>query len=341
MNDGPPLKIMEVCGTHTRSIAENGIRSLIPSRIELVSGPGCPVCVTVAAYIDRIIEYSLMPGHVVVTFGDMMRVAGSGGRTLNSAKAVGGSIRMVYSPFDTIGMAQADPDNTYIFAAVGFETTLTAYALVVRSIVENRISNVKLLTAIKTIKPALDFVCAAQPEISAFIAPGHVSVVTGYGIYESLAAKYKRPFTVSGFKGAEIMAAIADLVKQCANGTYEVHNHYKGVVTRLGNLPAQTLIEKYFEPGDAAWRGFPIIPGSALYLRPEFASIDAGSKGLDSDSEAPAGCICGSVIAGKARPRACPLFMRTCRPGDPVGACMATGEGACLIEAETSGEVRH
>lgn len=335
--EGPPLKIMEVCGTHTRSIAKNGIRSLISPKIELVSGPGCPVCVTVAAYIDKIIEYSLRPGYVAVTFGDMLKVTGSNSQTLNLAKARGGRVRIVYSPFDVFEMARADSENIYVFAAIGFETTLTAYALIVRSAVENRITNVRLLTAIKTIAPALDFVCAALPEISAFIAPGNVSVVTGSVIYESLAAKYKRPFAVSGFKGSDLVGAITDLVRQCEQGTSETHNLYSSVAGRYGNQAALALIDRYFEKGDAAWRGFPIIKGSGMYLRSEFSYLDAGSAGLDSDAEAPAGCICGQVISGKTHPRRCPLFMNSCTPLNPVGACMATVEGACLVEAETSG----
>ena len=210
--DGPPVKLMEVCGTHTAEISRCGIASLLSPHIHLISGPGCPVCVTVTAYLDKLIELSLEPQNVIVTFGDMLRVTGKS-QSLNDVKALGGQVQMVYSPLETLKLAAADKTKTYIFAAIGFETTTPVYALLLEEAIRNGIHNIKLLTSLKTMPPVIDWVCEKQGGVDGFLAPGHVSTITGSGIFDALAEKYHIPFAVAGFEGEQILSAIYALVK--------------------------------------------------------------------------------------------------------------------------------
>ena len=264
--DGPDMKIMEVCGSHTAAIAKNGIPGLLSPKIHLISGPGCPVCVTPSAYIDRLIELSMQPETCVVTFGDLLRVPGSE-KSLRMAKGEGGRVEMVYSPMDILGMAKKEPDVTFVFAAVGFETTTPVYALLMEELVKNEVQNVKLLTALKTMPEAIGFLCKNGAPIDGFLAPGHVSVVTGSRIFEPIAEKYHLPFGVSGFEGAEILTALYAIVKMRGQG--RVINCYPAVVTAEGNVEAQNSVDHYFEPADAVWRGMGSIPESGRILREE------------------------------------------------------------------------
>lgn len=375
--DGPPLRFMEVCGTHTAEIHRNGIPALLPPSIELVSGPGCPVCVTVSAYIDRLIELGMSPKNRIVTFGDMLRVPGSSD-SLGGARAKGCSVRMVYSPMDALKLAKADPEHVYIFAAVGFETTTPVYALLVQEALEQGVKNLRLLTSLKVMPPAIDWICAHNSdgvypagtavcagssvqaagetvsfagirfsgEISApvreqifresresqrihgFLAPGHVSVITGSRIFKPLAQKYGLPFVVAGFEGKEIMAAIAALVKLRGQG--RVLNMYPSAVTEEGNREAQELVARFFEPCDAAWRGIGVIAGSGRKLRKEYEVFDAGSAELMEDAGGNPACRCAQVLMGRIRPRECPLFGKVCTPQTPQGACMVSTEGSCF-----------
>lgn len=328
--DGPEVRVMEVCGSHTAAISKLGIPALLSERIRLLSGPGCPVCVTPTAYIDRLIGLSLEPGNCVCTFGDLLRVPGSRGqstRTLNHAKGQGGRVRMVYSPMDVLPLAERELETVWYFAAVGFETTTPAYALLLKTLEEKDIRNVKLVTALKTMPAAIDALCADSAQIDAFLAPGHVSVVTGSRIFEPLARRYGLPFVVAGFKGGELLSAIYAAVRSVGQG--RVINLYPSVVTRAGNEAAQALVDRYFRPCGAVWRGMGHIPGSGMELRPEFARYDGGSAGLQADNANP-GCRCGQVLSGKLRPNGCPLFGKACTPLDPQGACMVSGEGSCF-----------
>lgn len=342
---GRPLKIMEVCGTHTAQISRNGIPGLLPENIRLVSGPGCPVCVTVSSYIDRLIELGMQPGNVVVTFGDMLRVPGSR-QSLSEAKAQGCRVKMVYSPLDTLKLARENPENTYIFAAVGFETTTPLYALLVQHCIEEKIENVKLLTSLKVMPPVIDWICRDRNEtrcetnetrremkadltkIDGFLAPGHVSVITGSSIFTELAEKYQIPFVVSGFEGEEILASLAALVKLRGQG--KVINFYPGAVTEEGNKTAQEMVGRYFETCDAAWRGMGIIPNSGKRLRREYSVYDAGGAELTEDTVWNKACRCADVLTGKIRPEECPLFGKVCTPQTPQGACMVSMEGSCF-----------
>ncbi len=330
--DGPPIKIMEVCGTHTSSIFKNGIRSLISPKIRLISGPGCPVCVTSPAYIDKLVEYSLKENHCVLTFGDMMKVKGSK-LSLTGAKAAGAVVQILYSPLTALELARKNPSVNYIFAAVGFETTTPIYALMLEEILKDNIKNLKLLTSIKTIIPALSYICENEEKIDAFLCPGHVSVITGSSVYEPLVQKYHKPFVIGGFEGEHILAAIYEILFQLKHEHPEVKNMYPGAVSRDGNRKALALIYKYFESTEDIWRGIGSIENSALKLREEYREFDAGSssEAVYPEEVLPRGCRCTDVILGRITPDECPLFKTVCTPMDAVGPCMVSSEGACGI----------
>lgn len=329
--DGRPVKLMEVCGTHTAAIFKSGIRSLISDKIKLISGPGCPVCVTPTAYIDKCIEYASKENHVLLTFGDMMKVPGSRG-SLSEAKGNGNvNINIMYSPFEALEKAAENPHITYVVAAVGFETTAPAYAMMVKAAKEKGISNIKLVTALKTAIPALEWICENQEDVDGFICPGHVSVITGSNVYIPLAEKYRKPFVVAGFEAEHILAAIYRIMKQLESGENAAENLYRNAVKEDGNRKAVDVINDVFEEGPAMWRGLGVIEDSGLYLNDEFSEYDGGSRALYEDMELPAECRCGDVIVGRINPDQCPMFGRKCSPMDPFGPCMVSSEGSCGI----------
>ncbi len=329
--DGRELKLMEVCGTHTAAIFKNGIRSLISPKIKLISGPGCPVCVTPTAYIDKCIEYAMMPNHVLLTFGDMMKVPGTN-ESLSEAKGRGAAnIQLMYSPFEAVEKAQQHPELTYAVAAVGFETTAPAYALMIQEAEEKGISNIKLVTALKTAIPALHWICENQEDIDGFICPGHVSVITGSRVYDELASLYRKPFVVTGFEAEHILASLYRIVKQIEKNDGHTENLYRNAVKDDGNPKALAVMEKVFQTGPAMWRGLGIIEDSGLYLKDEYAEFDGGSFELYADMELPAGCGCADVIVGRINPDQCPMFGEKCTPLKPFGPCMVSSEGACGI----------
>jgi len=329
--DGRELKLMEVCGTHTASIFKSGIRSLISPKIKLISGPGCPVCVTPTAYIDKCIEYATKENHVLLTFGDMMKVPGMRG-SLSEIKGEGkANIELMYSPFEAVEKAQKNPNITYVIAAVGFETTAPAYALMIKEAAAKGVKNIKLVTALKTAIPALKWICENQEDVDGFICPGHVSVITGSKVYDELAQEYGKPFVVAGFEAEHILAAIYRIVKQIQDGEGHTENLYKNAVKTDGNPKALEVLATAFEEGPAMWRGLGIIEDSGLYLAKEFAAYDGGSQSLFEDMELPEGCCCGDVIVGKINPDQCPMFGKACTPMKPFGPCMVSAEGACGI----------
>ncbi len=323
--DGPPVNIMEICGSHTEAVARFGIPSLISDKIKLISGPGCPVCVTTSAYIDRLLSLA-REGKVIATFGDLIRVPGSHD-SLSDAKGEGADIRMVYSPLDVVDLAEGEPDKEFVFAAVGFETTTPVYALLMEEIIERNIKNINLLTALKTMPEVVEEMLSKGAPIDGFLAPGHVSVVTGYEVFEPIAKKYDIPFAVSGFEGEEILLALYEVVSNRGKGV--IKNCYPKVVSAVGNTVAKEKINNYFEKCDAAWRGLGIVPGSGMRLREKYAGYDAGSSGLDSDEKMNPACSCASVLTGRMRPYDCPLYGRICNPQNPQGACMVSTEGSC------------
>lgn len=325
--DGEPVRIMEVCGTHTAAISENGVHQIVSPKIKLISGPGCPVCVTVASYIDRLIELAMTPDTCVVTFGDMIRVRGTE-KSLSEAKAEGARVQMVYSPFDIVDLADKDKDTTFVFAAVGFETTTPIYAMLVKEIIKKNIKNIKLLTALKTMPEVIDTLCSQGIEVDGFIAPGHVSVITGSKMFEPLAEKYSLPFVVAGFEGKDLIEAIYAIVKLKGHG--KVKNLYTEAVLPEGNTKAKDAVNKYFMPYSAAWRGLGVIENSGTVLRDEFKFLDAGSLDLVKDNAKATGCRCKDVVCGKIAPSQCGLFGKKCTPQTPQGACMVSTEGSCF-----------
>ncbi len=327
--DGKPVRLMEVCGSHTHAIATHGIRDLLSDNIQLLSGPGCPVCVTPTAYIDKLIDISLEEGTTVVTFGDLLRVPGSE-ESLNEAKGRGGSVEMVYSPMDVLELAKKHPEKKYVFAAVGFETTAPVYTLLLDNAIAMGLDNIKILTALKTMPGAISYLCDNGAGIDGFIAPGHVSAVTGADYFNNLAEKYHIPFAVSGFGDRELVIAIYGLVKMIVNDQPQVKNYYTSVVDSGQNEIIVSQLNKYFEPADVVWRGMGIIPGSGLLLKEEFNKFDAGSSGLDEDNKRNKACRCGEILMGKAKPSDCPLFGKVCTPMSPEGACMVSEEGSCF-----------
>jgi len=323
-----PVKIMEVCGTHTASVIKNGIRGILSKYIRLVSGPGCPVCVTPSSYIDRLVELSFAPRHTVLSFGDMFKVKGKE-HSLSSAKACGGSVRMIYSPLEALKLAAENPEKIYVVAAVGFETTAPAYALLLQQAEEEGLRNIKLLTSIKTIPAVMEYILSTE-EIDGFICPGHVCSVTGSGVFDELCGRYNKPFVVAGFSAEHILCAVYEIVRQAEKGIAGVKNFYPAVVTPEGNIKAKDLLNKFFEPADALWRGIGWIKGSGLVLRSEYRKYDIGSSVAEQE-EMPAGCSCGDVILGRIQPPDCRLFGKECTPKNPVGPCMVSAEGACGI----------
>ena len=354
--DGPKLNIMEVCGSHTAAISKNGIRGMLSDHIHLISGPGCPVCVTPSSYIDRLIELALEEHCCIVTFGDLLRVPGSE-KSLSMAKGDGARVEMVYSPLDVVELAKREPEVQFVFAAVGFETTTPVYALLMQQLLEEGLENVRLLTALKTMPPVIDYLCANGAPVQGFLAPGHVCVVTGSRAFAALAKKYQIPFGVSGFEAREILLALYGIVKAASGGMADgmsdkascgvagaasgseegsqnqrgiVMNFYPSVVSEEGNLRAQQLVERFFAPADACWRGMGVIPASGLLLQPEFQRFDAGSAGLARDQKKNVACCCDQVLMGRMAPDQCPLFGKVCTPLTPQGACMVSTEGSCF-----------
>lgn len=323
--DGRPMNFMEVCGSHTASIEKNGIKSMLSPKIKLISGPGCPVCVTPTDYIDKICELS--KENVITSFGDMIRVPGSRS-SLMEEKGRGADIRMLYSPLDLIDIAKKESEKNFIFAAVGFETTTPLYALLIDSAVKENIKNIKLLTSLKTMPQAIKYVSSHGTKIDGFIAPGHVSVITGAKEYEKLAKETDRPFCISGFEPEQILASIYFLVKSAGKAVME--NLYKSVVTYDGNKKARDIVNKYFKPCGSVWRGIGRLENSGMILKDEYKSFDAGSFGLDNDNINDKKCRCGDILTGRAEPDMCPYFGKKCTPENPVGACMVSYEGACF-----------
>jgi len=324
--NGDIITLMEVCGTHTSIIAKSGIKSLLSDKIKLVSGPGCPVCVTVSSYIDKLCDLAMENNTTVVTFGDMIRVRGSK-YSLYDIMAIGGSVKLVYSPFEILGLAELQKNTTFIFAAVGFETTTPIYAMLLQELIDRHISNIRLLTSIKTMPPALDWICQQNSDLTGFIAPGHVCTITGSDILIPFASKYHIPFVVAGFSPEQVLSAIYLLIK--LKGKSEVANIYRAVVKINPNIEAKNLVEKFFDAKSACWRGLGTIEKSGLYLKEEYSFFDCGSYELTDDVGFNNACRCGHVIIGKIAPSDCPLFGKVCTPQNPQGACMVSEEGSC------------
>jgi hydrogenase expression/formation protein HypD len=327
---GRPVRLMEVCGTHTVELRKQGIHSLLPSDIQLISGPGCPVCVTPSGYIDHALQLAADGRAVVATFGDLMKVPGSSGRTLASLSS-SGRVKMVYSPRELSEIAAAS-SLPVVFLAVGFETTIPTIVSALLEARERGLRNVMLYTAFKTVPRALQFLLSGPGHgIDGFILPGHVSVIIGSDAYAFLQQNSGRPGVITGFEGLDMLVGVLALLNLVKRREHRVVNAYPRAVTAAGNERALQLISRNLEPRDDAWRGLGSIPGASLGLVDRLADCDA-EKVLDLPpprDEEPPGCLCSKVIAGLATPPRCALFGRRCTPDDPVGPCMVSSEGTC------------
>ena len=326
-----PINLMEVCGTHTVSVSRFGIRSAMPESLTLLSGPGCPVCVTSQEDIDKAMAFASIPGVILTTFGDMMKVPGTHG-SLSLMKARGHDIRICYSTLDALKIAEENSDRQVVFYGVGFETTAPTVALAIIEAKKRGIMNFSVFSAHKTVPMALRALLdSGEVRIDGFILPGHVSIVTGTRVYEFLASEYHVPGVVTGFEPLDVLLGISMLVEQVVKGEARIENEYTRIVTEDGNRLAQQAIEEVFEPSDAYWRGIGVIPGSGLSIRSEYADFDASSR-FDirvEDSREPRGCSCGDVLRGVKLPFDCRLFGKSCTPEHPIGPCMVSSEGAC------------
>jgi len=326
-----PWTLMEVCGGQTHTLIRQGIDQLLPEEVELVHGPGCPVCVTPLALIDEAIEIAKRPDAILCSFGDMLRVPGSS-EDLLMARAAGADVRVVYSPLDALEVARRNPDRTVVFFAVGFETTAPANAMAVRQARAMGLENFALLVAHVLVPPAIMAILVSPGNrVQGFLAPGHVCTVMGWTEYEPIARDFHVPIVVTGFEPLDLLEGIRMVVAQLEEGRAEVENQYVRSVRREGNLEAQAVVAEVFEVCDRAWRGIGVIPGSGLRLREAYRAFDAElrfprSRGAASESEV---CIAGEVLRGRAKPDTCPAFGGECTPEHPLGAPMVSSEGAC------------
>jgi len=326
-----PIRLMEVCGTHTMSIFKSGIRSLLPETITLLSGPGCPVCVTAQHEIDAFIALSRLDDVIVTTFGDLIKVPGSDS-SLQKEQANGRDIRIVYSTFDALDIAAKNPGKQVVFLGVGFETTAPTIAASILSANEMKLKNYAVFCAHKLVPPALEALMQTRDvKIDGFILPGHVSVIIGTDAYRPFFERYQAPCVIAGFEPADILQAIFLLAEQIETKTSKLTNSYQRAVTMEGNLKAQKIMADVFETVDVNWRGIGTIPASGFKIRKEFAAFDAQKKFAITifDSETSKGCVCGEILTGLKVPTDCLLYKKTCTPMHPVGPCMVSSEGTC------------
>lgn len=328
------INIMEVCGGHTHTIMKFGLSQILPEFIEFVHGPGCPVCIMPKERIDHAIALASMPNTILATLGDMIRVPGSK-TSLQKLRAEGKDIRSLYSPLDVIKIAQENPDKNVVFFAIGFETTTPMSAVLVQQAIALKLTNLFFHINHVTVPEAVDAIMSGgDAKIDAFLGPSHVSVITGYKIYEPIARAYHTPVVVSGFEPTDVMESVLRIVRQVNEGKSVVDNEYARAVSREGNLKAQELVNTYFEKRDHfRWRGIGDIPKSALKLKAEYAAYDAEivfdevlPKTELNDHKM---CICGDILKGKAKPFDCSVFGKACTPTNPMGSCMVSSEGAC------------
>ena len=325
------IRLMEFCGGHTHAIMRYGLRSLLPSHVDLRSGPGCPVCVTANADLDHAIALAQVPGLILTTFGDMVRVPGSA-RTLQDAKATGADVRMVYSTLDALKIARENLQRQVVFLGVGFETTAPTIAATMAQARAEGLGNFSVLSLHKLTPPATRAILdAGELRLSGIIGPGHVTTIIGAEAWQFLPQGYGVPVAVAGFEPLDILRAVADLVDMIEDGRPAVSNSYARSVSQQGNLAALSIMDRVFEIGPAEWRGLGTVPDSGLAIRSEYASFDAARR-FEVDpgpTREHRGCRCGDVLRGTVAPPECPLFGKACTPARPIGPCMVSAEGAC------------
>lgn len=326
-----PLTFMEVCGTHTMAIYQFGLRTLLPPQVRLISGPGCPVCVTPNGYLDRALALSRLPDVIITTFGDMLRVPGSSS-SLMEERAKGADVRVVYSPLDAVQIAVKNPAKQVIFLGVGFETTAPTIAGSIVSAQKLGLKNYFVLASHKTMPQPMG-ILSADPELSVdgYLCPAHVSAIIGGNAYRFLCEEYGVPCVVTGFEPADVLQGVEMLIRQRLAGEAKVEIQYSRVVGWEGNAKAQALLAEVFTPFDADWRGIGVLPGSGLKIAEPYAAFDA-ERAIPVEVEElkeHRGCLCGEILKGKVSPFDCPLFGKACTPESPVGACMVSSEGTC------------
>lgn len=321
---------MEVCGGHTSAIHRFGIPSLLPPGINLISGPGCPVCVTSTDFIDKAIVYSKREDVIITTFGDLIRVPGSSS-SLERERSEGADIRIVFSGLEALNIARSNPERKVIFLGIGFETTAPGTAVTVKQAEEAGLNNFLLLSAHKVMPPVMETIVKEGIHLDGFICPGHVATITGSRIFKFLPEKYNLGCVIAGFEPSDLLQSILMLIRQINRKSPDVEIQYTRAVTLNGNSIAQRHMSEVFELCDANWRGFGIIPDSGLHLRNEFENFDAEKRipvTIDYKEDNPF-CICGDILRGLKKPFDCPLFRTVCTPENPIGACMVSPEGAC------------
>jgi hydrogenase expression/formation protein HypD len=326
------LTIMEVCGSHTMSVHRFGIHDLLPEHIHLISGPGCPVCVTPIDYIDKAVALARIPGTIITTFGDLIKVPGSTS-TLEKERALGADVRIVFSINEAIELAIRNPQKQVVFLAIGFETTTPPTAAGILRADAAKLKNFSILSSHKIMPPPMQALIEEGIPIDGFLAPGHVSTITGIAMYEFIPEKFGKGVVVSGFEPIDILQSVVMLVNQMESGQPRVEIQYRRVVRPEGNIKAQQMIWQVFEITSANWRGLGVLPNSALKLRDAYQQFDAEKKFqlAPEPAQEPKGCICGLVLKGLRQPTQCTLFGKVCTPENPVGACMVSSEGACNV----------
>ena len=325
------VALMEVCGTHTVAIFRSGIKSILPENVRLISGPGCPVCVTPNNYLDRAVAFSRLDDTILCTFGDMMKVPGSSS-SLEKEKTGGEDIRIVYSTLDALKIAQQNPDKKIIFLGVGFETTAPTVAVALKEARRKKVRNFYVLSAHKLVPPALRFLAESKDlKVDGFICPGHVSTIIGTKPYEFLVREFEFPCVISGFEPLDLFQSLYILLSQIQKKKPEISNQYVRAVKGNGNLKALGLMDEVFEKEDSIWRGIGMIPFSGLRIGDDYKEFDALTQinVQVEKSREPKGCLCGLVIQGKKTPLDCPFFARKCNPRNPIGPCMVSSEGSC------------
>ncbi len=325
------VSFMEVCGGHTMAIHKFGIPSLLPANIRLLSGPGCPVCVSDIRFIDKAIAFAQMDNTIITTFGDLVRVPGSYS-SLEKERAAGRQVKMVYSILDAIRIAEQNPDKNVIFLGIGFETTAPGTAMGILHAYRSGIKNFFVYSSHKVMPPAMAALIDEGVQITGYIAPGHVSAITGTAIYQPLTEKYKVGCVVSGFEPVDLLHAIYLLVRQAENNEPKVEIQYKRAVAEKGNPAAWQSLKEVFDYHDDYWRGLGILPLSGLCIKEKYAAHDAEKAFPEltvPEVKEFKGCICGEILKGLKSPKDCKLFGKTCSPNNPVGACMVSNEGAC------------
>ncbi len=329
---GGAVNLMEVCGTHTMAIAAAGMRRLFPKPLRMHSGPGCPVCVTSQGDIDIVLALAEIPGVIITTFGDMLKVKGSSGLDLNSLRAGGADVRVVYSPLDAVELAAAEPGREVVFIGVGFETTAPVIGAALARAKKRGLKNFSVTAFFKLVPPALELLLSdPSNRISGFMLPGHVSAIIGLQPYRFVTRKYGVACVVTGFEPLDILTGINMLLRQISSGKPEVQDEYFRAVPEGGNPAALQVMREVFSPSAASWRAIGTLPGSGLALSRAYAGFDAVKRFKIKRAEAPEpkGCLCGQILLGKNLPPDCKLFGRACTPSSAVGPCMVSSEGAC------------